>query len=116
MNVGAVTRITCSGNDKYGYEMAPFSVLSCPSDAKGYFFATVFPSHLSSELRLTQCKAFLEDSPLKTCKVPTDVNKGITGALLSSYRLLNDKKVKLYSVGPFFYTTEPTSLPKPNGY
>ncbi|KAA8549135.1 hypothetical protein F0562_000819 [Nyssa sinensis] len=83
-----------------------------PTDAKGYFFATLTSSELEDTLKLTECKAFLENSPLETCKVPSDVNKGISGALLSSYRLLNDKHMKLYSVAPFFYTSEPNPISK----
>lgn len=63
---------------------------------------------------LKDCKVKLEKSPLETCNIPTDVNKGLTGALFSSYRILHDKKIKLYSVGPFFYTSEPK--PTPAGY
>ncbi|XP_058010122.1 protein SEED AND ROOT HAIR PROTECTIVE PROTEIN-like isoform X2 [Hevea brasiliensis] len=106
---GAVTRVTCLAVDENGYETAPFSVLSYPSDAKGYFFATLYPSQISNDLKIAECKAFLEDSPLQNCKVPTDVNKGISGALLSAYRLLKNKNMRLYSVGPFFYTTEEPS-------
>ncbi|KDP28198.1 hypothetical protein JCGZ_13969 [Jatropha curcas] len=109
---GAVTRVTCLGVEKNGYEIAPFSVLSYPTDENGYFFATLFPYQISNDLKITECKAFLEDSPLENCKVPTDVNKGISGALLSSYRLLHHKNMILYTVGPFFYTPEENN----NGY
>uniref|UniRef100_A0A2C9WPE9 Uncharacterized protein n=1 Tax=Manihot esculenta TaxID=3983 RepID=A0A2C9WPE9_MANES len=81
------------------------NMLSYPSDAKGYFFTTLYPSEISNELKIRECKAFLQDSPLHNCKVPTDVNKGISGALLSAFRLLKNNNMKLYSVGPFFYTT-----------
>lgn len=115
--VGAVARITCLAEDEYGYETAPFSILSGATDAKGYFFATLSPSELQDKWKLTECKAFLDYSPFQYCQVPTDVNHGITGHLLASYRIINTKKIKLYSVGPFFYTseTEPKSTPN-NGY
>ncbi|KAK2649547.1 hypothetical protein Ddye_017036 [Dipteronia dyeriana] len=55
---------------------------------------------------IKECKAFLEDSPMEDCKVPTDVNRGISGALLNSYRILDNMDIKLFKVGPFFYTSE----------
>ncbi|KAJ8749673.1 hypothetical protein K2173_026322 [Erythroxylum novogranatense] len=103
----AVAKITCSAVGQNGYEATSFS---CLTDAKGYFFKTL-PDLDDDKLKLTDCKAFLESSPLETCKLPTDVNKGITGAIFSNYRILNDKKIKLFSVGPFFYTSEPASTP-----
>ncbi|PQQ14378.1 proline-rich protein 3 [Prunus yedoensis var. nudiflora] len=114
---GAVARITCLAEDEYGYETAPFSILSGATDAKGYFLATLSPSELQDKWKLTECKAFLDYSPFQYCQVPTDVNQGITGHLLASYRILDTKNIKLYSVGPFFYTseTEPKSTPN-NGY
>ncbi|PSR94740.1 Proline-rich protein [Actinidia chinensis var. chinensis] len=111
---GALARITCLAKDKNGYESAPFSVLSHSTDAKGYFLATVSPSELEDACKLTECKAFLEKSPLESCSVPTDVNNGISGASLSPYHLLEDKNMKLSSVGPFVYT--PTPKPVSNGY
>ncbi|KVG18323.1 hypothetical protein Ccrd_026542 [Cynara cardunculus var. scolymus] len=53
---------------------------------------------------LEECKAFLKSSPLKDCKIPLDINGGITGAHIissSSHRLL--KNANLYSLKPFFY-------------
>ncbi|GFZ13753.1 hypothetical protein Acr_23g0021380 [Actinidia rufa] len=111
---GALARITCLAKDKNGYESAPFSVLSHPTDAKGYFLATLSPSELEDAWKLTECKAFLEKSPLESCNVPTDMNNGIGGASLSPYRLLEDKNMKLSSVGPFVYTPKPKSVS--NGY
>ncbi|KAM5564096.1 protein SEED AND ROOT HAIR PROTECTIVE PROTEIN-like [Rosa sericea] len=115
---GAVARITCLGKDENGYETAPLSILSGATDAKGYFFATLSPSKLvgnyNKKWKLTKCTAFLKNSPLESCKVPTDVNHGISGAPLASYRPLNAKNMKLFSVGPFFYTSEPK--PAPKGY
>ncbi|KAI6674581.1 hypothetical protein NL676_002487 [Syzygium grande] len=91
--------------DGRGYETAPFCILSRPTDANGYFSATLSPSEVEDDWKLTRCKAFLESSPSETCKVPTDVNRGVTGALLSSYRLSKDKRMKWFSVGPFVYTS-----------
>ncbi|KAK8491290.1 hypothetical protein V6N11_051302 [Hibiscus sabdariffa] len=102
---GAVARIACLGVDEHGYETAPFSILSKPTDSKGYYFATLYPHQLiRRNLKLADCKAFLQDSPLETCKVATDVNKGTTGAPISYSRLLHDKKMRLYSVPPFIFS------------
>ncbi|XP_039035718.1 proline-rich protein 3-like [Hibiscus syriacus] len=100
---GAVARITCLAVDESGYETAPFSFLSGETDKNGYFFATLTRS---DKLQLRQCKAFLKKSPLKDCQVPTDVNRGIGGAVLDSYRVLNHKKIRLYWVAPFYYTSD----------
>ncbi|KAF5731417.1 hypothetical protein HS088_TW18G00094 [Tripterygium wilfordii] len=110
---GAVAKIICTAVDVLGYETR-LPVSTCKTDAKGYYFSTLDHSLLEDGLKLRECKAFIESSPLEYCKVPTDVNKGITGALLSTYRILNDRKMKLYSINPFFYTTEPKSVP--SGY
>ncbi|KAI5680484.1 hypothetical protein M9H77_01711 [Catharanthus roseus] len=103
MNSGALARITCLGVDKYGYESAPFSLLSCPTDSK-------------DAVKITECKAFLESSPLQSCNCPTDENYGKTGATLSSYRFIADKKTKLYSVKPFVYTQSKPISEHPKGY
>ncbi|KAI4349692.1 hypothetical protein L6164_010254 [Bauhinia variegata] len=114
---GAVTRITCEVADKYGFEMAPFSFLSGATDEKGYFFATLCPSEVADKGELHKCRAFLEMSPLDNCSVPTDENKGISGAELDSYRFLSEKKMKLYTLRPFFFTSEqPTSASPSDGY
>ena len=114
MSAGAVARITCLAVDEHDYETEPFSILSKPTDSRGYYSATLFPNELNNKLKLTECRAFLEKSPLKTCKVATDVNKGISGAPLFYHRLLDNKKIKLYSVLPFIYTSQPK--PISNGY
>ncbi|XP_022717827.1 proline-rich protein 3-like [Durio zibethinus] len=112
---GALAKVTCQAVDEIGHEKT-LPICSVPTDAKGYFFATVSSLSVADKsLKLKDFKAFLERSPLETCNVPTNVNKGITGAPLSvSYRVLNEKHSKLYSVGPFFFTSEPISVP--NGY
>ncbi|XP_057428066.1 proline-rich protein 3-like [Lotus japonicus] len=111
---GAVVRVTCGCVSELGYESGPISVWSHVTDSKGYFLAKLSLAELGSELKFTECKAYLESSPLENCKVPTDVNYGISGARLSSYRLI-DNKTKLYSVKPFFYTSQP-KVPVPSGY
>ncbi|KAM1759222.1 hypothetical protein ACFX11_008243 [Malus domestica] len=110
---GAVVRITCLAEDEQGYETAPFSKLSGATDAKGYFFATLSPSQLEDKWKLTECKAFLDYSPLEACKVPTDVNHGITGHLLSSYRALSAKNIKLITceaVDQYGFETAPVTV------
>ncbi|KAG7970919.1 hypothetical protein I3843_07G109900, partial [Carya illinoinensis] len=104
---GAVARITCKAVDEKGYEAIPFSILSDECDAKGYFLAPLSSSFLKESRNIKECKALLEHSPLETCKVPIDVNHGSTGAALSSFRILSNKQMKLFSVGLFFYTSEP---------
>ncbi|PON48924.1 hypothetical protein TorRG33x02_319140 [Trema orientale] len=116
--VGAVTRITCLAKDENGYERAPFSLLSHKTDERGFFLVTwsleeVLGSDKKSKLK--ECKVFLQESPLgSSCKVPTDVNDGVSGALLSSFRFLPEKVMALYTVGPFIYTSEP-NYSVPNG-
>lgn len=110
LNAGAVARVTCLTTRPNGYESAPISISCSPADAKGYFFVTL--SQLVKDgRRIKECKAFLEKSPMETCKVPTNINNGTSGALLHAPRLL--KNINLYSVAPFFYTTK-SNLP--NGY
>ncbi|KAG2697522.1 hypothetical protein I3760_07G110300 [Carya illinoinensis] len=104
---GAVARITFKAVDEKGYEAIPFSILSDECDANGYFLAPLSSSFLKENWNIKDCKAFLEHSPLEACKVPIDVNHGIAGAALSSFRILSNKQMKLFSVGPFLYTSEP---------
>ncbi|CAH2072004.1 unnamed protein product [Thlaspi arvense] len=105
---GATARIQCVKTDAYGKELVPVSILSSKSDARGYFFATFFPSQLRAGRLLTKCKVFLAQSPIADCDFPTDVNKGVRGYPLNKYRVLEDKSFKLYWAGPFFFTSEPT--------
>ncbi|KAF8085664.1 hypothetical protein N665_0653s0008 [Sinapis alba] len=105
---GATARIACVKTDAYGKEIVPISIMSSKTDAKGYFFATLFPSQLRAGRTVTKCKVFLYQSPNADCDFPTDVNKGVRGMSLNKYRVLEDKSFKLYWAGPFFYTSEPT--------
>ncbi|KAK9161629.1 hypothetical protein Syun_007970 [Stephania yunnanensis] len=102
---GAVTRVTCLHLHKDGYELAPFSVLSNPTDNKGYFYITVPQNEGIS--KISDCRVFLNSSPSETCNVPTDVNNGVSGAVPGAHQVLPYKKTELYTVGPFFYTTQP---------
>ncbi|KAJ6710533.1 POLLEN OLE E I FAMILY ALLERGEN [Salix koriyanagi] len=105
---GALVRIACMAVDQNGYETTPFSCLTGAADANGYYFKTL-PAF--ADFRVAECKAYLESSPLETCKIPTDVNDGISGALLSSYHILSSKRIKLYSMRTLFYTSETTPTP-----
>ena len=116
MGVGAVARITCKGVDEYGYETESLSILSCATDAKGYFIATLSPYEVKDNRRLRECRAFLELSPSEVCDVPTDVNKGISGATLASYKPLHDKNMKLFTVGPFFFILQQNAKSMSDGY
>ncbi|KAG8488773.1 hypothetical protein CXB51_016778 [Gossypium anomalum] len=101
---GASATITCKAVDEVGAERT-VSICSKATDAKGYFFATLSDQG-RDKLKLKECKAYLKSSPLEFCNVPSNVNKAIEGALLSAFRVLKEKKAKLYSVGPFFYTSQ----------
>ncbi|CAN0889067.1 Protein SEED AND ROOT HAIR PROTECTIVE PROTEIN [Linum grandiflorum] len=117
MCAGAVARITCLAEDEQGYETAPFSVSSTPSDAKGYYFTTLYLSQLSNavnyHIKLKECKAFLESSPEGCkCKYPTDANGGVNGAPLTSYRVLDEKQMKLYTIKPLVFSTSSADDPE----
>ncbi|KGN44954.1 proline-rich protein 3 [Cucumis sativus] len=105
---GIVARFTCMALNEKGKEMAPFSFSSFPSDNNGYFLATLSASRLKGKAKVTQCKAFLPPySPYGACKYLTNVNDGVVGALFRSFRILPHKKMKLYSLGSFFYSSQP---------
>ncbi|KAK8614528.1 hypothetical protein V6N13_068328 [Hibiscus sabdariffa] len=107
---GALATITCKDVDEVGMEKT-ISIYNKPTDAEGYFFVPLSDSG-RDKLKIRECKAYLKSSPLATCNVPSNVNKAIEGALLSAFRVLNEKKTKLYSVGPFFYTSQAQSAPE----
>ncbi|KAJ9696564.1 hypothetical protein PVL29_008668 [Vitis rotundifolia] len=111
---GALVRITCVAVHEHEYETAPFSILTDGTDEEGYFFTTFSTSELEDNWQLTHCKAFLESSPMKTCKFPTDINNGVTGSPLLQCRHLSDKNINLCSVEPLFFTSHPQ--PISNGY
>jgi hypothetical protein len=100
---GAIARVTCGCVNELGTETSHISKLSHETDNKGYYFAK-----MESKLKINGCKAYLESSPLEICKVPTNVNHGISGSPLSSYRLL-ENNVTLYTVAPFYYTSHLTT-------
>ncbi|CAL1398609.1 unnamed protein product [Linum trigynum] len=118
---GATARITCVAEEEHGYETAPFSVSSSRTDDQGYYFATLYLSEvmMSDDLKLKECKAFLENpssaTDTTTCDYPTDQNGGVSGATLTSHTVLEEKRMKLYTVKPFAYSTTagPASAPSP---
>ena len=105
MCTGAVAKVTCLIVDEESYKTTEFSVLSKPCDSKGYFYATISSPQYQGKIK--DCKAFLNYSPSETCKVPTNINNGISGdSVPSNYKTSSHQKdVTLFSVGPFFYTS-----------
>ncbi|KAL5560926.1 hypothetical protein UlMin_030673 [Ulmus minor] len=103
---GAIVKITCPTEDYNGYKS--LSTISChKTNENGLFYETLSLWKLKVKyLNVEGCKTYLEYSPLESCKFPTDVNNGITGDLLSSTQILQDKSL-LYSVGPFIYISKP---------
>lgn len=112
--------MTCETADEYGYEAEDVTVLSQATDAKGYFLATLSPSEVKNykKVNIKECRAFLELSPADTCSFPTEINRGISGAILQKYRLVENKlRMKLFTVGPFVFSPEENQDKSiPNGY
>ena len=90
-NAGALVRIRCVAVHEHGYETAPFSILSDATDDEGYFFMTFSTSEVEDDWKLMHCKAFLERSPMETCKFPTDINNYATGSSLLHCPYFSDK-------------------------
>ncbi|KAF3555809.1 hypothetical protein F2Q69_00014258 [Brassica cretica] len=85
---GAKAKIVCSEPGSYGKK--DVVIYSDPPDSKD-----------------TSTWQFLGKDPHWTCpKNPTNVNKGLTGVPLSmcGYRYHADKNLKIFSVGPFYFT------------
>ncbi|EOA25174.1 hypothetical protein CARUB_v10018486mg [Capsella rubella] len=99
--LGAKVQIVCSDPSSYGKNKNEVVIYSNPTDSKGYFHVS-----LTDIKDLAHCRVKLYTSPIETCKNPTNVNKGLTGVPLSlyGYRFYSDKNLKLFSVGPFYYT------------
>ncbi|ESQ46605.1 hypothetical protein EUTSA_v10000254mg [Eutrema salsugineum] len=93
---GAKAKIVCSEPGSYGKNKSEVVIYSNPTDAKGYFQVAL--THIKD---LSYCRVKLYTSSIKTCKNPTNVNKGLTGVPLSMY---SDKNLKLFNVGPFYFT------------
>ncbi|KAL1197833.1 Proline-rich protein 1 [Cardamine amara subsp. amara] len=99
---GAKAKIVCSEPGSYGKSKNEVVIYSDPTDSKGYFHVT-----LTDIIKdLLHCRVMLYTSPVETCNNPTNISKGLTGIPLSmyGYRYYADKNLKLFSVGPFYYT------------
>ncbi|XP_033146720.1 proline-rich protein 3 [Brassica rapa] len=97
---GAKAMIVCSEPGSYGKK--DVVIYSDPTGSKGYFHVA-----LTDIIKnLLHCRVKLYTSPVETCKNPTNVNKGLTGVPLSMYghRYHSDKNLKIFSVGPFYFT------------
>ncbi|XP_010480212.1 PREDICTED: proline-rich protein 1-like [Camelina sativa] len=93
---GAKAKIVCSEMGSYGKSKNEVVIYSNPTDSKGYFHVALIHNK-----NLSHCRVKLYTSPIETCKNPTNVNKGLTGVPLSMY---SDKNLKLFNVGPFYFT------------
>ena len=97
----------CSEPGSYGKDKKDVVIYSDPTDSKGYFHVA-----LTNIKDLLHCRVKLYTSPVEACNNPTNVNKGLTGLPLSmyGYRYHSDKNLKIFSVGPFYFTG-PKSAP-----
>ncbi|CAN7012844.1 hypothetical protein Bca4012_030965 [Brassica carinata] len=97
---GAKAKIVCSEPGSYGKK--DVVIYSDPTYSKGYFHVAL----TDIVKNLLHCRVKLYTSPVETCKNPTNVNKGLTGVPLSmyGYRYHADKNLKIFSVGPFYFT------------
>ncbi|EOA33897.1 hypothetical protein CARUB_v10021389mg [Capsella rubella] len=93
---GAKAKIVCTEMGSYGKNKNEVVTYSNPTNSKGYFHVEL--THIKN---LSHCHVKLYTSPVEGCKNPTNVNKGLTGVPLSMY---SDKNLKLFSVGPFYFT------------
>lgn len=103
LNTGATAKVTCEVKDKNGYDAAPFSVETQPTDANGYFLINLGKYTVKPGYTFTNCKVFLDEAaPGDYCNRPTNTGDGISGAIPSKPRRLSDNSM-LYSVGPFVF-------------
>ncbi|CAG7908729.1 unnamed protein product [Brassica rapa] len=109
---GAKVNVVCPIVDSNGRLVAKATLSSYPTDLKGYFYFITYG--LSHKVKsINGCKVKLESSPVSTCKTPTNVNKGVTGATLSSdsSKFISRDNLDLYTLEPFYFSS-PVS-PKP---
>ncbi|XP_010511232.1 PREDICTED: proline-rich protein 1-like [Camelina sativa] len=102
---GAKAKIVCSEMGSYGKSKNEVVIYSNPTDSKGYFHVAL--THIKN---LSHCRVKLYTSPIETCKNPTNVNKGLIGVPLS---MNSDKNLKLFNVGPFYFTGSKTAPTTP---
>ncbi|CAK9181821.1 unnamed protein product [Ilex paraguariensis] len=94
---GAVVKLQCD-NSRYQLE------IEATTDKNGYFL--IFPQGRKSVTTASnhKCKVSIVSSPLAYCKIPTDLNDGITGAALErSPTPPLQLPFELFSVGPFAF-------------
>ncbi|KAM7275668.1 hypothetical protein ACFE04_017534 [Oxalis oulophora] len=95
--------------NEYGYEILPASTYTSKTNKNGYFLVPI-PQLLKLEYKYskyTSCKAEIEHSSTEKCKIPFNGDKWQSSSTyLSSYRILHDRQVKLYSISPFVFTQE----------
>ncbi|XP_010506790.1 PREDICTED: proline-rich protein 3-like [Camelina sativa] len=109
---GAKVKVVCPIFDSYGKLVAKVTISSYPTDMKGYFHFVAYGLSLKVK-NINSCNVKLESSPLSTCKIPTNVNKGVTGAPLSpdNSNFLSHDNLILYTLEPFYFSTP--VAPKP---
>lgn len=109
---GAKVKVVCPIVDSYGKLVAKVTISSYPTDLKGYFYFITYG--LSNKVKnFNGCKVKLESSPVSSCKTPTNVNKGVTGAPLSpdNSKYLSHDNFNLYTLEPFYFSSP--VAPKP---
>ncbi|EOA28966.1 hypothetical protein CARUB_v10025218mg [Capsella rubella] len=109
---GAKVKVVCPIVDSYGKLVAKVTISSYPTDLKGYFYFIAYGLSLKVK-NINSCKVKLESSPLSTCKTPTNVNKGVTGAPLSfdNSNFLSHDNLILYTLEPLYFSSP--VAPKP---
>ncbi|XP_010507878.1 PREDICTED: proline-rich protein 3-like [Camelina sativa] len=109
---GAKVKVVCPIFDSYGKLVAKVTISSYPTDLKGYFYFVAYGLSLKVK-NINSCNVKLESSPLSACKTPTNVNKGVTGAPLSSdnSNFLSHDNLILYTLEPFYFSSP--VAPKP---
>ncbi|KAG7531164.1 hypothetical protein ISN44_Un55g000610 [Arabidopsis suecica] len=109
---GAKVKVVCPIVDSHEKLVAKVTISSYPTDLKGYFYFITYG--LSHKVKnISSCKVKLESSPVYTCKTPTNVNKGVTGAPLSpeNSKFLSHDNLTLYTLEPFYFSSP--VAPKP---
>ncbi|XP_058103393.1 non-classical arabinogalactan protein 30-like [Magnolia sinica] len=86
------------------------TVVEGKTDKNGYFF--IQPPKEVTTFSARRCKVFLISSPWAYCKLPTDLNGGVSGASLSfRTKLSGPNPIALFSVGPLAFAPNKTSCP-----
>ncbi|CAH2057663.1 unnamed protein product [Thlaspi arvense] len=109
---GGRVKVVCPIVDSYGKLVAKVTISSYPTDLKGYFYFITYG--LSHKLKnINGCKVKLESSPVSTCKIPTNVNKGVIGVPLSfdNSNFHSRDNLNLYTLEPFYFSSP--VVPKP---